>query len=70
MKQKKYGYTFELGRGKNISVNEVAKMFQITPVYGESKPGEAKHTLCEPSIAKKLLNWDPKINLKDYIKNL
>ena len=28
-----YGYDFELGRGKNISVNEVAKMMEITPTY-------------------------------------
>ena len=69
MKQEKYGYTFELGRGKNISVNEVAKMFQITPIYKEPKPGEARHTLCESSIAKKLLGWNPKIDLIDYIKN-
>ena len=70
MEQEKYGYTFELGRGENISVNEVAKMFQISPVHKESKPGEARHTLCESPVAKKLLNWNPKINLKDYIKNL
>lgn len=69
MKQEKYGYTFELGRGNNISVNEVAKMFQITPIYKEPKPGEARHTLCESSVAKKLLGWNPKINLIDYIKN-
>ena len=70
MKQEKYGYTFELGRGNNISVNEVAKMFQIKPVYKDSKLGEARHTLCESNVAKKLLGWNPKTNLKDYIKNL
>ena len=35
-----YGWDFELGRGKNISVNEVAKMMDITPVYKDSKPGD------------------------------
>jgi UDP-glucose 4-epimerase len=70
MKQEKYGYTFELGRGKNISVNEVAKMFQITPTYKEPKPGEARHTLCESSAAKKVLDWNPEINLLNYIENL
>ena len=69
MKQKKYGYTFELGRGKNISVNEVAKMFQITPIYKEPKSGEARDTLCESNVAKKLLGWNPQINLVNYINN-
>ena len=69
LNQQKYGYTFELGRGKNISVNEVAKMFNIKPIYKDSKPGEARHTLCESLVAKKLLGWNPQINLIDYIKN-
>ena len=70
MENEKYGYTFELGRGNNISVNEVAKMFQIKPIHKDSKPGEARHTLCESNVAKKLLNWNPQINLIDYISNL
>ena len=61
---------FEFGRGKNYSVNEVAKMFNITkPIYKEDKPGEAQDTLCNNSVAKKLLNWKPTINLEDYIYN-
>jgi len=60
---------FEFGRGKNYSVNEVAKMFNINPIYKKDKPGEAQDTLCDNSIAKELLNWNPIINLKDYIYN-
>ena len=67
MYQKKYGYVFELGRGKNISVNEVAKMLNITPTYKEGKPGEARHTLCESTLAKEVLGWKPKINLEEYL---
>ena len=70
MKKEKYGYTFELGRGKSISVNEVAKMFKINPIFKNQKPGEARYTLCESELAKKVLDWTPKINLKDYIANL
>ena len=61
---------YEFGRGKNYSVNEVAKMFGIIPKYKKDKPGEAQNTLCDNSIAKELLNWNPIINLKDYIKEL
>jgi len=62
-----YKDDFEFGRGKNHSVNEVAKMFDITPEYKENKSGEAQDTLCDNSVAKKLLNWSPIINLEDYI---
>jgi len=58
---------FEFGRGKNYAINEVAKMFNIKPIYKENKPGEAQDTLCNNSVAKKQLNWRPIINLEDYI---
>ena len=58
---------FEFGRGQNYSINEVAKMFNITPIYKEDKPGESQITLCDNNAAKKALNWRPIINLKDYI---
>lgn len=67
MYQKKYGHVFELGRGKNISVNEVAKMLNITPIYRDGKAGEARHTLCESTLAKEILGWNPKINLEQYL---
>tara|TARA_R110000803_G_scaffold99799_2_gene167965 strand:+ start:2142 stop:2972 length:831 start_codon:yes stop_codon:yes gene_type:complete len=63
-----YGWDFELGRGKNISVNEVAKMMDITPVYKDSKPGEARHTLNIDNTAYDVLDWEPKINLEEYLK--
>ena len=58
---------FEFGRGKNHSVNEVAEMFDINPIYKDEKPGEAQTTLCKCHLAADLLNWRPKINLEDYI---
>ncbi len=67
MQQKEYGYVFELGRGKNHSVNEVAEMFGINPQYKNEKPGEAESTLAECKIAKEILGWESKINLEDYI---
>ena len=70
MEKESYGHEFELGRGKNTSVNKVAKMFNINPTYKDSKPGEARHTLCKSKLAKQLLNWNPQIDLVDYIKDL
>ena len=70
MEQKEYNHIFELGRGKNYSVNEVANMMGILPIYKENKPGEAQDTLADSSWANIILNWEPKINLEDYIKTL
>ena len=68
MKQKSYGNIFEFGKGKNYSVNEVAKMFKIVPMYKENKPGEAQETLANYYLADKILKWEPEINLEDYVK--
>ena len=65
-----YQDDFELGRGENHSINEVAEMFGINPIYKEDKPGEAQDTLCKCHLAEKLLQWKPIINLEDYIKEL
>lgn len=70
MEKQAYGFEFELGRGKNYSVNEVAEMFGITPVYKDGKIGEAKDTLNTDSTANKVLDWYPTRELKDYINEL
>lgn len=67
MQKEKWGYTFELGRGKNYSVNEIADMFGKEKIYEEDKPGEALVTLCESLLAKEVLEWEPRHNIKDYI---
>jgi UDP-glucose 4-epimerase len=58
---------YELGRGKNVSVNEVAEMFGIIPIYKDGKHGEARHTLCESSLAKEELQWYPQKDISTYI---
>ena len=68
MKQQAYGHIFEFGRGMNHSINEVAKMFNIKPIYKADKPGEAFATLADRTEARLHLEWDAKINLEDYIK--
>jgi UDP-glucose 4-epimerase len=69
-KYNKYGHIFELGRGKNYSINEVADMWGLEVFHIENKLGEAQETLADYSLAKELLNWKPKINLEDYLKTL
>jgi len=62
-----WGHTFELGRGKNYSINEIADLYKTDIVYEVDKPGEAQTTLCTDTLAKDLLGWEAKINIEDYI---
>ena len=68
MDQNAYGYTFELGRGRNHSILDVANMFGIKPIHKEDKQGEAQETLANYYLADKILKWEPEINLEDYVK--
>ena len=68
MEKEKYGYEFELGRGENFSVNEIAKAFNIDPTYEEDKPGEALITLNSDTTANSILGWKPEKNILTYIK--
>ena len=64
-----WGHIFELGRGINYSIKEVADMFNYDSiVYEDDKPGEALETLCDSTLAKDLLGWVPVKTLPDYIK--
>ena len=67
---KPYNKVFELGKGKNHSVLDVANMFNINPVFKENKPGEAQETLADYTLAKDILGWTPEIDLQYYINTL
>ena len=62
---------FELGSGKNYSINELSNMF------GEDYPcdslpvrdGETRVSLCTDTHAHDLLNWKPTRDLEDYIRS-
>ena len=62
--------TIELGRGHNHSINELAEMFGCEYTYIPKRPGEAEVTLCDTSVAKKDIGYNPKVNLEDYVKEV
>ena len=59
---------FELGSGKNYSINEVASLFNTTTKYIPARKGEYPFTLCDYTHAQNALGWKPKENLESYIK--
>lgn len=69
LEKQSWNHIFELGKGKNYSIKEIADMFGCEIEYKDNKPGEALITLCTDTLAKDLLGWEPKHNIEDYIKN-
>lgn len=65
---------WELGSGKNYSINEVFEMFSqkfdVKSQYVKNQKGNYKETLRETNKALELLNWEPQDRLKDYILSL
>ena len=64
------GEVFELGRGKNYSMNEVVDMFGEYPrKYIPAREGEYPVTLCEDTKAHELLGWNPTRDMEDYVSD-
>ena len=68
MNSNTYGEVINIGSGKNYSIKKIAEAFKHPIILIPSRPGEADITLADISKAKKLLNWEPKINVIDYIE--
>lgn len=62
-----YGQVFNVGNGENISILEIAQMISDNYIHIDSRPGEAKTTLANIDKIKKVFDWTPKINVKDWI---
>tara|TARA_Y100000593_G_scaffold91208_1_gene179402 strand:- start:607 stop:1482 length:876 start_codon:yes stop_codon:yes gene_type:complete len=62
---------FELGRGVNHSINDIADMFGVNypKKYIDKRPGEYPETLCEDENAFEKLGWKAIKDIKDYIEN-
>lgn len=61
------GEIINIGRGKSYSVNELAKMVG-GPTVNKPPRIEVKESLADNSLAKKLLNWEPTVDLPDWLE--
>ena len=59
---------FELGRGENFSINEIAQMYNHPITYISARPGEAKTTLADFSKAAEILGYKPFRNIKQWVQ--
>ena len=64
------GQAYELGRGLNFSINEIADMFgeDCPREYISSRKGEYPFTLADYTKAKEELGYSPIKNIRDYIE--
>lgn len=74
MNNEKHEDAWELGTGRNYSVNEVADMFiekfKCVKVYMSDQKGNYRETLRENRDAINRLGWQPQDKLKEYINSL
>ena len=73
LSEKASGRILNIGSGKPTKVRElaevVAKETGVKIIYESERRGEIKFSLADISLAKKLLNWSPKIYLIDWIRS-
>ena len=76
MNSKSSNLIVNIGTGNAISILELAKMIinasglKIEPIFAEALEGDIKKSLADISQAKKYFNWEPKIKLQDWLKEI
>lgn len=74
-KEKTRGKIINIGSGKEVSVIEIVKLImELTGcrkkiLYGENRPGDVRRHLASVSLAKQILNFEPKVSFDIGIKN-
>lgn len=60
---------FNIGTGKNYSINEIADLIDSKKTYIPSRSGEARETMADISKATQILGWSPSHSLEEKILN-
>ena len=67
---KKIGEIYNVGGGKEITVNKIAKLIGGKKIYVPKRPGEPDRSLAGISKIKRDLNWKPKIKIEKGVQEL
>jgi len=70
IKSKSVNKIYNLGSGKKISINTIAKIFGGKKKFIPKRPGEPKNSLADISKIKKEIKWKPKVSIEEGIKKL
>jgi len=66
--KKLLGDVFNLGYGKSYSINQIADFFGVSKKYVQAVK-EPRESLANINNSKKILKWEPSINVEDWISN-
>lgn len=67
---------FNVGTGNSISILDLAKVIinasglSLKPIYGPELSGDVRATQADITLIRKLLNWEPKMMLDDWITKI
>lgn len=67
---------FNVGTGTTISVLELADHIidvfglSMKPIHGPDLPGDVRITKADISLAKRLLDWQPKVDIKEWLRDV
>jgi len=64
------GEVINIGTGKNYSIIKIANLISDKVVHIPPRSAEVQDTLADNSLAKKLLSWQPKVDIEEGIKEL
>tara|TARA_Y100001963_G_scaffold154461_1_gene243284 strand:+ start:5668 stop:6570 length:903 start_codon:yes stop_codon:yes gene_type:complete len=63
------GEIFNVGTGRNYSVNDIADMIHHNQINIPPRQGEAKTTLADVSKIKNMIGWEAQVDIQDWIKD-
>ena len=63
----RWGEVYNIGFGKNWSIQEIADHLYEDQIHLEGRPGEMSETLLDISKAWRDLTWKPKVDMMDWI---
>ena len=63
-----YGQVYNVGSGKNYSVNEIASFISDDTINIPPRVGEARNSLANIEKIRKTFAWKPEVDVEDWIK--
>ena len=63
-----YGQVYNVGSGKNYSVNEIASFISDDTINIPPRVGEARNTLANIEKIRKTFSWKPEVDVEEWIK--
>ena len=67
---------FNIGSGKSLSINNLAKAFskilgrELKTIHSKPRKGDIRHSYANIDKAKKILGWVPKTSIEDGLRRM